>query len=304
MLPEELFQKRPAVAKEADDVPGQRDDGERAYYRRTKPIEHPAAAHPRERQCKYQRYEAFRQDGQTEQGRGPRQEAALAALDPPEREQHGGGEGGRHRKIGDADVAEAEPSGRGRENRGGKSGRRVAKLAAQYPIKEDKECHADQGYGQAWREIFVQSGAKCSALNPVEQRRFFKPVLAPQSRRHPIAGPRHFPADSGVARLIGPQQPCARQAEEIQKVGKGQGEQQRPYRRAKHSFLSWHRHECLSYFYNWFKCALFSFFWRRWRLPMCATAPAIPANPRPWMRTSAACAARRRANPQTHRSFS
>ena len=172
--------------------------------------------------AKRQRHQSFGQHGHAEQRPRRGQTAGFAARDPGQRQQQGCGEGGGHRQVGCAHLAEADPFRAGRQNQRGQPGHRAAELAAQQPPEEDQERDGAQGHRQARGEVGSEAEAERGAGHPIQQGRFFEPRLAPEAGRDPIAGARHFAPDGSVARLIGAEHAGRIQAIEVDQADEGQ----------------------------------------------------------------------------------
>lgn len=106
--------------------------------------------------------------------------------------------------VGDGDLREAEPAQAGAEDEGG------------LRCGESKEqAEGGEGYGQPGGEIGRNGKLREGSDEPVEERRFLEPRLAPENGSDPVAARCHLVADGGVARLIGAQQATRRQQKQI-----------------------------------------------------------------------------------------
>jgi hypothetical protein len=85
-------------------------------------------------------------------------------------------------------------------------------------MKEQQEkSSAEERDGKAGREVIPQSRNEAQSDEPIQQRWFFEPRLAPETRSNPIPGFGHLPADRRVPRLIGAEDACRREPIEKQK---------------------------------------------------------------------------------------
>ena len=213
MHDEKIVDELPAVARVAEEIPGRGDDKERKHNPRPEPILDMAPGDERRRER--DRDDALGQHGESKESGANGEPACVAPRDPGERQQHCGGVCRGEREVRDAGLRPPGPHTGSPKDEGGYPAGATAELAAQNPPIEDEEGDGEKRDGEPWGEIGRDAEAEGGALEPVQERGFFKPGAAPEARRNPIAAARHFAADGGVARLVRAEQPSGAETLEI-----------------------------------------------------------------------------------------